>query len=301
MMAQRARAWRVSPSSPKSRLRLASPAMPCAFRPRLAILLRSRLRTSRRDFEKAIRFIDVALTHAIHTEVYEALLLAAVVSYARPFSRNERAKPPPSDPRLAVEEKALLGADFPLHERLLEIRNKAIAHAESEYYPVELLPPVGSGGSGFATTSKSWQPDLGEGRMFLGFSAQSIVQVEKYDVGTVECAPLARSPRAPLSTRRHRFTMKQYRGIIILDIIRKMIACDVVIAEITPTHSNVYYEVGYAHALKKPCILIAEKGTALPFDVSPFRVLMYENTIDGKHQIEDGLRSHLTAIFAENQ
>jgi len=44
-----------------------------------------------------------------------------------------------------------------------------------------------------------------------------------------------------------------------------------------------------------------KKGAALPFDVSPFRVLMYEKTIDGKHQIEDGLRSHLTAIFAENQ
>jgi hypothetical protein len=90
-------------------------------------------------------------------------------------------------------------------------------------------------------------------------------------------------------------------GIIIQDIVRQMLACDVVIAEITPTNANVYYELGYAHALKKPCILIAEKGTELPFDVSPFRVLMYENSIDGKHRVEEGLRNHLTAIFAESQ
>jgi len=85
-------------------------------------------------------------------------------------------------------------------------------------------------------------------------------------------------------------------GIIIADIAREIVEAKVIIADITPANPNVYYEVGYAHALNKPTILIAEKPTQLPFDVSPFRVLFYENTIGGKTRIETGLRKHLDAI-----
>lgn len=86
-------------------------------------------------------------------------------------------------------------------------------------------------------------------------------------------------------------------GMIIQDIVRHINEASVVIAEITPSNPNVYYEVGYAHAKGVPTILIAEEGIKLPFDVSPFRVLMYKNTIEGKNKIEAGLRAHLRAIL----
>jgi len=58
--------------------------------------------------------------------------------------------------------------------------------------------------------------------------------------------------------------------------------------------------LGYAHALGKPTILLAERGKGpLPFDISGYRVLFYENTIAGKKQVEEGLRKHLTAILRE--
>lgn len=85
-------------------------------------------------------------------------------------------------------------------------------------------------------------------------------------------------------------------GLIIADIAREINEAKIIIADITPPNPNVYYEVGYAHALRKPTILIAEKPTPLPFDVSPFRVLFYENTIGGKAKAEAGLRKHLEAI-----
>jgi hypothetical protein len=88
-------------------------------------------------------------------------------------------------------------------------------------------------------------------------------------------------------------------GVIIADVAKQIVESKVIIAEITPTNPNVYYEVGYAHALNKPTILIAEKGTKLPFDVSPFRILLYENSIGGKAKIEEGLRKHLQAIFSD--
>jgi len=88
-------------------------------------------------------------------------------------------------------------------------------------------------------------------------------------------------------------------GIIVADVAKQIIESKLIIAEITPSNPNVYYEVGYAHALNKPTILIAERATKLPFDVSPFRTLFYENTINGKAKIEDGLRKHLQILLAD--
>ena len=83
---------------------------------------------------------------------------------------------------------------------------------------------------------------------------------------------------------------------MIADIVRQIVDARAVVADITPSNPNVFWEVGYAYALRKPTILIAERGTQLPFDVSPFRTLFYDNTIAGKARIEEGLRKHLAAI-----
>ena len=85
-------------------------------------------------------------------------------------------------------------------------------------------------------------------------------------------------------------------GLIIADIERDILRARAVVADITPNNPNVFWEVGYAHALRKPTILIAERGRQLPFDVSPFRTLFYDNTIAGKARIEEGLAKHLEAI-----
>ena len=87
-------------------------------------------------------------------------------------------------------------------------------------------------------------------------------------------------------------------GFILADIARQISEAYVVIAEITPPNQNVYYELGLAHAWSKPTILIAEKDTHLPFDVSPFRTLFYENSIEGKSKIEAGFRKHLGAVLS---
>lgn len=88
-------------------------------------------------------------------------------------------------------------------------------------------------------------------------------------------------------------------GLIIADIERQIIEANAIIADITPNNPNVYWEVGYAFAVRKPTVLIAEHETKPPFDVYPFRTLFYENTIAGKKKIEEGLRKHLEAIKAE--
>ena len=88
-------------------------------------------------------------------------------------------------------------------------------------------------------------------------------------------------------------------GLIIQDITRAIHESKIIIADISPVNANVFYEVGFAHALNKPTILIAEKETKLPFDISSFRTLFYENTIGGKRKLEEGLKRHIQAILQQ--
>ncbi len=88
-------------------------------------------------------------------------------------------------------------------------------------------------------------------------------------------------------------------GAILQDILQGLDESYVVIADVTPANPNVFYELGYSHALKKPVILLAERGTNLPFDISGYRVIFYDNTIGGKSAVESDLRRHLSNILGE--
>lgn len=85
-------------------------------------------------------------------------------------------------------------------------------------------------------------------------------------------------------------------GVIFQDIQREIQQSEIVIAEITPPNPNVFYELGYAHALGKPTILLAQRDAKLPFDMQSFRVVFYNDTIGGKAEVERNLKRHLEAI-----
>lgn len=86
-------------------------------------------------------------------------------------------------------------------------------------------------------------------------------------------------------------------GIILNDIWSNLTEASVVIAEVSEANPNVYYEIGVAHALNKPTILLAQKGTKLPFDLGPHRCIFYENTIPGRAKLLESLRSSLASVL----
>jgi hypothetical protein len=90
--------------------------------------------------------------------------------------------------------------------------------------------------------------------------------------------------------------------VILQDILRGLEEARVVIAEITPANKTVFYELGYAHALKKDTILLVEKDNVceLPFDIKGYRCILYENTIVGKRRVQTELESHLESIIRPN-
>ncbi|MFQ6880183.1 MAG: hypothetical protein ACLRS1_10390 [Oscillospiraceae bacterium] len=87
-------------------------------------------------------------------------------------------------------------------------------------------------------------------------------------------------------------------GLILNDIVSAIRNSALVIADITPDNPNVFYEVGFAHALNKPTILLNEKNQRekLPFDVSGFRTIFYDNSIGGKKMVEEKLNQFIANI-----
>ena len=86
-------------------------------------------------------------------------------------------------------------------------------------------------------------------------------------------------------------------GLIIEDITRSIQESTIVIADVTPNNPNVFYEVGFSHGIGKPTILLSDrKRENLPFDLSGFRTLFYDNTIGGKGVVEERLKKHLESI-----
>lgn len=87
-------------------------------------------------------------------------------------------------------------------------------------------------------------------------------------------------------------------GLILDDISRSISEAYIIIADITPDNPNVFYEVGYAHGIQKPVILLCNRERSkLPFDISGMRTLFYNDSIGGKRTVEEKLRKHLGSIL----
>ncbi|AWI08678.1 hypothetical protein [Ereboglobus luteus] len=55
-------------------------------------------------------------------------------------------------------------------------------------------------------------------------------------------------------------------------------AARILVAELTSRNPNVFYELGLAHALRKPVVLVSATEADVPFDLKHIRVIYYEMT-----------------------
>jgi nucleoside 2-deoxyribosyltransferase len=67
-------------------------------------------------------------------------------------------------------------------------------------------------------------------------------------------------------------------GKIIDQIWRGINNAKVLVAELTTRNANVLYELGLAHALKKPVVLVSSNQADVPFDLHHIRVIYYDVT-----------------------
>ena len=141
-----------------------------------------RARISSNDMMQAVAFIDAALkleeggADSKSDVTHLALVVAAVIYYARPFGPNEGGKkpkrktPPKGVPPLhrvnigPLSKVISTKEGRALHRSVVRLRNKVVAHAESRYFPVRMvkafLPPESGRIGDFALQSGQTYPLL---------------------------------------------------------------------------------------------------------------------------------------------
>lgn len=70
-----------------------------------------------------------------------------------------------------------------------------------------------------------------------------------------------------------------YSESILERIYRQIQAADFIVADMTGKNPNVFYEVGYAHALDKLVTLLTKSASDIPFDLKHHRHIVYDGSI----------------------
>jgi len=77
------------------------------------------------------------------------------------------------------------------------------------------------------------------------------------------------------------------------EMIKQIIKSRLIIANITGRNPNVMYELGVAHALGKPTIVIAQDFTDIPFDLNNKRIIIYKNEMELQRRLENSITDML--------
>ena len=72
-------------------------------------------------------------------------------------------------------------------------------------------------------------------------------------------------------------------------IMQAILASDLVIADITDSNPNVFYELGVAHATACDVILLTQERT-IPFDIANERTIFYKRNPQGIQELIDNLK-----------
>jgi hypothetical protein len=88
-----------------------------------------------------------------------------------------------------------------------------------------------------------------------------------------------------------------YRPSTIVNDIWSYTKCaKIVLADLTGKNPNVFYELGLAHALAKPVVLVAESMNDVPFDLRALRIIEYDKN---EPRWGDTLRDKVTQSIKE--
>ncbi len=68
-------------------------------------------------------------------------------------------------------------------------------------------------------------------------------------------------------------------NMIMFDILKKIVECDMAICDLSSRNANVFYELGLRQAFNKKTILITDNRQPPPFDISAFRHIPYSHSL----------------------
>lgn len=88
----------------------------------------------------------------------------------------------------------------------------------------------------------------------------------------------------------------EHEGLITEKVINEIRTAEFLFADLSGMRPNVYYEIGYAHALGKRVILFRKAGTGIHFDLAGYNCPEYESLRD----LKDKLTKRLVSITNRN-
>lgn len=87
-----------------------------------------------------------------------------------------------------------------------------------------------------------------------------------------------------------------FLGSMLERIYSQISKADLLVADMTGKNANVFYEVGYAHALGKNVVLLTSVASDIPFDLKHFPHIVYGNEIK---TLRSSLARHLKYLATE--
>ena len=253
------------------------------------------------QFKKTIKLRQVVYTYTSQEDL-NAQLVLAVMTYRKiirknpPIALQNQGIAPIRNGIVSDEEfEGSVRRAFDLVEDDLEnVISRVLATQKAQS---DLVPPALVGGAGHEITVN---PIFGEPNKNVQFHSDVFMIMpfrEEYDaiyknviVPTINDMNLTIKRGDEFNT---------VNGQIIGEVWAAINACRLVVVETTQENANVYYELGIAHTLGKPAILITQGKTIedFPFDIRHLRFIVYENTIGGGEKLEADLKQSIIWII----
>lgn len=85
---------------------------------------------------------------------------------------------------------------------------------------------------------------------------------------------------------------------ITAQIIAEVQDADIFVADLTGSNPSVMYELGLRQGTNKPSIMIAQRGTKLPFDLAVYETIFYDTDLDGMANARDEFAKQVKASLS---
>jgi hypothetical protein len=85
---------------------------------------------------------------------------------------------------------------------------------------------------------------------------------------------------------------------IVEDIWKAIVSARLIVADCTDRNPNVFYEIGLAHTIGKPTILLTQRAEDIPFDLRHLRYITYQLTPRGMKEFETKFKQTVQTVLS---